>query len=141
VLNLETFRFMLNGGGIFRSTAYRCFALPCWTSTRVYSCPFRNLFVWTYGRRIFIVLQPVLRLIYILFFLQISIRYQSGQILSTFSQLHIELLFLKYVVLQYYNNFCSGFNAEMWATLPSQIRFDWFLVHLTVDSYPQEGIR
>jgi len=62
--------------------------------------PFRSLFVWTSARRIFIVLQPVLRAIYI-FCLQISIRYQCGQILSTLSQLHIELLILKYITLKY----------------------------------------
>jgi hypothetical protein len=141
VLNLEAFIFMLNDGRIFLSTEFRCVALPCWTSIPIYLCPFRNLFLWTSARRIFIVLQPVLRLIYILFCLQISIRYHNGQILSTFSQLHIELLSLKYVALKYYNNcFCSGFNAEMWATLSSQIKFDWFLVHLTVYSFPQEGI-
>jgi hypothetical protein len=76
-----------------------------------------------------------------LFYLQISTRYQSGQIVWTFSQLHNEVLFLKYISLKYYNNcFCSGFNAEIWVILPSQIKFDWFLVHSTVASYPQEGI-
>jgi hypothetical protein len=53
VLNLETFRCMLNEcGGIFRSKLFRCVTLRSWTSVRAYLCPFRNLFLRVSARRV-----------------------------------------------------------------------------------------
>jgi hypothetical protein len=104
---------MLNKrGGIFRSKVFRCVTLPCWTSVRVYLCPFRILIIWISARRIFTVLQLVLRFTFILFCPQISVRRQSGQTLLTLSRLHIEVLYLKDVALRYYNNLCMRENQQ-----------------------------
>jgi hypothetical protein len=59
--------------------------------------------------------------LFMLFGVQIVVRYHSGEILPTLSQLRIEVgyLCLEYITLKYYNIcFCSGGDAKTRTTVP-----------------------